>query len=1234
MKIINQHITSVKKAFFTCFFLTALLHAQTPSSAENYILSVELLEPMTSVPSNLNSIPDAHKKVNIVYFDDLGRENQSILYKGTPDGKDIVTTFKYDGFGRQVKDFLAAPTTQTSGGFIPDPTAAYTAHYGVAPYTTDIYFSEKELESSPLNRILKQSAPGDDWELGSGHEIKFQYYSNGNTEVDLYWVDGSGNLKKGGYPVLGNTYPARSLDRTITTDENGHPTYEYKDKQGRVVLTRSYVVTDTEAKASDPGNPSTEKVDTYYVYDDYGNLRYVVPPKAASVIPVGTVSSTILTGLCYTYKYDNRNRMTERRLPGKDWEYMVYDKQNRLVATQDGEMRKTSFTFPSGMTGKAWAFTKYDKFGRVAYTGLYLYSGTHSDLQTLVNGYTNHYEGVSSSFSQNGITVYHTKSGAFPKNHTAANSDILTVNYYDKYITAMLTADGVSIPSSVEGQNDIRNGDNNENESVKGLPTASHLRVLPDNGWERSYTFYDGKSRPVYTHKVNHLEGMTTVKSKLKFRGIPEYTKTYHKRDATTIQVETKDNFIYDNMERLLRHTQQLNNSSTQNLITLNEYDKLGQLKNKKVGGTDVTGTNRWQQIDYQYNIRGWLTDINSVGIVLMGKDAIPPGLGDDLFAFKINYNFLVNNGGDYVDPLYNGNISQTLWKTASDNKLRGYVYEYDRMNRMTDAIFYKQDTNPYLGTYNEHVAYDLNGNITELKRYGGYETQSLPDEMDLLSYTYTANSNLLVKVVDDGQDNTGFIDSATNTTNDYTYNANGSMITDKNKNITAITYNHLNLPKRITFSGGDYIEYTYNAAGQKISKFVSSVNTNNTVKNVEYIDGFQYVGGELNFFPHAEGYVNVTLGTTGNRIFNYVYYYTDHLGNIRLTYTKDMVSNELKIMDENHYYPFGLKHQKYSPAGSLDLKAQSADIARPGYATSTDFMYKYNGKEFQDELGLNMYDMDMRQYDPAIARWVVLDPVIHHSMSPYNAFDNNPVFWADPSGADSVFNQGGTSYSSITTATGVSISAGGAGDGQDNSDENKNNAAIEISDKNINVETKEWESENWAYFNVEDLSEANIKLEGYLGGAKLDNLLIIAHGGHDNTGSEEQAGIQVSSSGDRIELSNMNSDNPQVQSFLKLINNVKVGGNIILGACEPGLSNQFSQNLHQLTNNAHNLYVNRDWSSFRMFDNERSIFGPITNVNKYKYGWSYLKSGDTNSEVHHVKNVIIRVDGSIKVKK
>ncbi|MFN5772311.1 MAG: RHS repeat-associated core domain-containing protein, partial [Flavobacterium sp.] len=43
--------------------------------------------------------------------------------------------------------------------------------------------------------------------------------------------------------------------------------------------------------------------------------------------------------------------------------------------------------------------------------------------------------------------------------------------------------------------------------------------------------------------------------------------------------------------------------------------------------------------------------------------------------------------------------------------------------------------------------------------------------------------------------------------------------------------------------------------------------------------------------------------------------------------------------------------------------------------------------------------------YDPAIGRWTVQDPVVHLSVSPYNAFDNNPVIFSDPSGADAVYN-------------------------------------------------------------------------------------------------------------------------------------------------------------------------------------------------------------------------------------
>ncbi|MFD0963212.1 RHS repeat domain-containing protein [Pseudofulvibacter geojedonensis] len=66
---------------------------------------------------------------------------------------------------------------------------------------------------------------------------------------------------------------------------------------------------------------------------------------------------------------------------------------------------------------------------------------------------------------------------------------------------------------------------------------------------------------------------------------------------------------------------------------------------------------------------------------------------------------------------------------------------------------------------------------------------------------------------------------------------------------------------------------------------------------------------------------------------------------------------------------------------------------------------YGYNGVEESDELGYNMNEMLFRHYDPAIGRFAGIDPIIHHNYSPYQAFDNSPVFWSDPSGADAVYN-------------------------------------------------------------------------------------------------------------------------------------------------------------------------------------------------------------------------------------
>ncbi|WP_395091939.1 RHS repeat-associated core domain-containing protein [Vaginella massiliensis] len=108
------------------------------------------------------------------------------------------------------------------------------------------------------------------------------------------------------------------------------------------------------------------------------------------------------------------------------------------------------------------------------------------------------------------------------------------------------------------------------------------------------------------------------------------------------------------------------------------------------------------------------------------------------------------------------------------------------------------------------------------------------------------------------------------------------------------------------------------------------------------------------------------------------------------------------------HSNPFpnitlGLQHGSYNTV-ARDYRP-IGDAREVETVDRNPYKYKFNGKELEVDLGLDWYAMDMRMYDPTITRWMVQDPVVHHGMSPYNAFDNNPVYWADPSGADS---QGG----------------------------------------------------------------------------------------------------------------------------------------------------------------------------------------------------------------------------------
>jgi RHS repeat-associated protein len=119
------------------------------------------------------------------------------------------------------------------------------------------------------------------------------------------------------------------------------------------------------------------------------------------------------------------------------------------------------------------------------------------------------------------------------------------------------------------------------------------------------------------------------------------------------------------------------------------------------------------------------------------------------------------------------------------------------------------------------------------------------------------------------------------------------------------------------------------------------------------------------------------------------------------LSYAQDPDTQQLKIVEQNHYYPFGLRHTNYSGGKMQVVKEQELKRMAPTPEELLSYKYKYNGKEWQDELGLNMYDYGARNYDAAIGRWMNIDPKAETSRrwNPYTYCYNNPMRFIDPDG-------------------------------------------------------------------------------------------------------------------------------------------------------------------------------------------------------------------------------------------
>ncbi|HEX8529909.1 MAG TPA: DUF6443 domain-containing protein, partial [Cytophagales bacterium] len=567
----------------------------------NYIITRTLLtgQKTDGNPVNAGDIPvltTDECQVSIAYFDGLGRPMQTVTKQGSPSKQDLVQPIEYDTYGRQQWQYL--PYTAGSFGFF-KTTATRTNINDPATYTSSSQYlfhqnpaasgdgraadtaprAETELEDSPLGRVLEQGALGSAWQIvrdlnqnstGAGKTLKRNLRGNQQTSTTTFGQD---NVRQFVYTPTASTtdptafgtvstnglYAAGELLVTETTDEHGAEVIEFRDREGRLIRKKVQEIKD------DPATTANEATfaSTCYVYDDLGQLRLVISPEGLTKLTTvaATFTDQVIDDYCFRYRYDARGRLIEKKAPGAGPVYLVYNKRDELVMTQDGRQRP----------GREWNFTKYDALGRVVMTGLYTHATVidQKAMQDLANAVSTQFESRSTDVA-NYATHQGYTNAAFP----SSGINRLTVNYYDHYDldnngTAEAAFDGTGDDGMIAT---VTAGT-----VTRGKLTAGKVKVLPAGNWLTTATFYDAEGRVVQTWGDNHVGGRETATSVLDFTGKTLQTKSVHTTTlagASTLTVLKRN--TYDHGGRLLRTTQ-TTNGGTEEEIGQYSYNELGQ---------------------------------------------------------------------------------------------------------------------------------------------------------------------------------------------------------------------------------------------------------------------------------------------------------------------------------------------------------------------------------------------------------------------------------------------------------------------------------------------------------------------------------------------------------------------------------------------------------------------------------------------------------------------------------
>lgn len=837
------------------------------------------------------------------YLDGFGRPIQKVSREtGTPapgeeQWLDNVQFFQYDQYGRQPYQYLPYSTIIELGKFKTTPLDEQVQYYNTNAGTAEgeHAFSINSFENSPLNRIINTKSPGKAWHDAAANTADIDYPINQVEEkvplISIGWTEND-------IPVFEGYYKEYTLIKTKTEDVNKSHIITYTNKSGLTVLRKVQLKTDAGEYLM-----NSEWICTYYVYDDFGRLRYTLEPKAVeyfnehSWVFNSSEATAILDGLCFKYFYDERGNTVIKKTPGNAELQMVYDRRNRLILSQDGNMR-------SAIPEPKCNLTLYDETDRPAITALYgkLNSRPLFDFNNTVG-----------TVQPGDVT------GIFVGDLGDPSVTVLKYFYYDNHDFASVSSFDNNFHNALAYPNGPGIQPILYSERVKGFATGSRVLVL-DGGstYLNTTSYYDEEGRMIQMLSDNITGKTDIITNQYQWDGRLLSTETIHTAAGTAydagFSILTKNN--YDKIGRVQSIEKKIGINNFKKIVSY-DYDDMGRVKVKHLDPDYITPDQAEPDIEtlnYTYNIHGQLDGIN--------KDYAlkTPGLytkwGNQygkFFGLYLGYNKKDGDGNLFDNSLLTGQVAAQAWNTLGDDEQRKYEYTYDPAGRFTSAGFWQRRDEGQtwenskidfsVGGDDGKITYDLNGNIQSMWQKGVLAGRQGIVEVDKLSYKYQEVPNVSIKgnrlagvddqgdlrYTDDNEQLGDFKDIHNpDETADYEYDENGNLIIDLNKNIyglnngTSITiqgqqytsgihYNHFDKPDEIRIDSKGTVKIIYDADGNKLSRaFISDMTGQTTVTTYigefvytsSYPNGSSPVWGDLSYINFEEGRIRVMTNT------------------------------------------------------------------------------------------------------------------------------------------------------------------------------------------------------------------------------------------------------------------------------------------------------------------------------------------------------------------------------------